>query len=268
MAQNEPRKAQQYWSDDHIILFLRQVLDIHPYTFKKRTKESGEAWQAIADKLNNVETPTFKVTKKSLSEKFRTLMEEYNAKEKRNDKASGIEVDDPTELEKLYFEISNEMIIANETLLQHSEEAKSKEEKEKETALEVRKVAMETMGESRKRSLDSGASGSSDSNSTTPPGPGVLKRRMGSETLVYLRDSADAKREDLKLEREIRKQELEFRNKEHEERTKQTNMVMAQVQQQTTLQNQFMQQQMQQQQQQFQLQTELMKSLINKLNPN
>ena len=47
---------------------------------------------------------------------------------------------------------------------------------------------------------------------------GLPKRRMGSEALVYLWESADSKREDEKLKRELRKEELELKSKEHDER--------------------------------------------------
>ena len=130
-------------------------------------------------------------------------------------------------MDQLLDDINNEVEIANKRNA-HKRNQKHRDQKltrRRKRRYKMRRVAIKSLGETRKRRFTW-----KQRNYLTYRS--LPKRRMRSETLVYLRESADAKREDEKLERERRKQELELKPKEHDERCRQTNMVMQQIQQQ------------------------------------
>ena len=85
-------------------------------------------------------------------------------------------------MDQLLDDINKAVKIANKTLTKKSEAQRSKDE-EKKTAVEMRWVDMESLGETSKRRF------TWKQRITSPTG--LPKRRMGSETLVYLRESAE-----------------------------------------------------------------------------
>jgi len=54
--------------------------------------ERGKVWDEIADRLNNIKDPKFKVSKQSILEHFQLLLSKLTTKMKTEQWASGIEV--------------------------------------------------------------------------------------------------------------------------------------------------------------------------------
>ena len=65
------------WSEEHEIIFLREVLVNNPYQFKAGSIERGKKLHEIADILITIPKPRFKVNQRSLRDKMNKLMKEY-----------------------------------------------------------------------------------------------------------------------------------------------------------------------------------------------
>ena len=92
------------WTEKHDVILCREILVSEPYKFKPRTLEGGKVWDEIAERLNNIKDPKFKVSKRSIREHFQLLLSKFKTKMKTEQRASGIEVED-TEVDKAMEEI-------------------------------------------------------------------------------------------------------------------------------------------------------------------
>ena len=68
------------WSEDHDILFLREVLVSDLFLYRKSSIERGKAWDDIADKLNVVDHPKFQVNQRYIRDKLNKLIKWYQKK--------------------------------------------------------------------------------------------------------------------------------------------------------------------------------------------
>ena len=71
---------------------LREVLSQDPYSYKTGSCERGQVLQPIADMLNNVQRPQFKVTSRSIRDRLNSLLSKFKSKTNKELKAGGIEV--------------------------------------------------------------------------------------------------------------------------------------------------------------------------------
>lgn len=217
------------WTDEHDIVFIREIFLHEPYKFKKGSTERGKCWDQLSMALNNIEQPYFKVSQRSVRDHFKTLEDNHKKKRRQEEKASGIDVVD-TEVDIGMDDILERF---NEADIEHAKETeinkKSKDE-DQAKATEMRKRSLETFAETRERNM----------NDTKSP---KRSRNNGSDTINFLKEKSEH-------ELEIRKEENEIKRNEQ----KNFRDVMASMQQQQQM---MMQQQMQQQQ--------MMMALVEKL---
>lgn len=103
------------WTEIHDALLCRDVLLEEPYKYKKGSNEKGKKWIEIAKDLNKSEEVKFKVTQRGVRERMERLQKKYMEKQKEEESASGIVVDDVTELETLIDEIIDREKLAEES---------------------------------------------------------------------------------------------------------------------------------------------------------
>lgn len=77
----------------HDEILLTEVATIEPHKFKAGTKERGNSWREISERLNKNTRLGFKTTQRSVRNRFEKLMEEFERKEKEEEKASGVDVE-------------------------------------------------------------------------------------------------------------------------------------------------------------------------------
>ena len=82
----------------------REVLVSESYKFKLRTPERGQAWESLAQQLNSIHQPKFRVTARSVRDRCSLLWTKYAQKLRMEERASGIEVEQ-TDQERLIDEI-------------------------------------------------------------------------------------------------------------------------------------------------------------------
>ena len=130
-----------------------------------------------------------------MRERWMLLSKKFTKKIREEENASGIAVNDLTEKEALIQEL-----VSREDTATASEAETASKQHEKETAENMRKKAMETLGETNKRKSKS-KDGSTDKRSKTS--------RCAKPLVDFLREKSEA-------DREIRQQELEIRKQEQQ----------------------------------------------------
>ena len=245
------------WTDVHDDLLIREILSVEPYQYKASTVKRGNAWTQVADILNAIPEPAFRVNQRSVRERYSLLEKAFLKKEREEKKASGINPPELTNNEKGIEEIVEK---TKEAAVQELNDENCKSQQERKEAIEIRQKSVETFSETRKR------------NSEEDDTPRKRGRSSGSETIAYLRQKsevdADLKKEELRL-----KALEEQRIRENAEQ--QQKMLTDVLTQQRHQMQSFMQQQqvMQQRQQQFatarlqaqQQQAQLFMAMIEKL---
>ena len=102
------------WTEIHDALLCRDVLLEESYKYKKGSNEKGKKWTEIAKDLNKSEEVKFKVTQRGVRERMERLQKKHMEKQKEEESASGIAVDDVTKLETLIDEIIDQEKLAEE----------------------------------------------------------------------------------------------------------------------------------------------------------
>ena len=108
------RSRANEWTEIHDTLLCREVLLEEPYKYKKGSNEKGKKWTEIAEALNKSEEVKFKVTQRGIRERMERLQKRH-LEMKEEESATGIAVDDVTELETLIGEIIDREKLAEES---------------------------------------------------------------------------------------------------------------------------------------------------------
>ena len=238
------------WTEEKDILLMREMAAQGIFQFKTGSKERGNIWEAIASNLNGNKDLFSYVSSRGCRDRFTLISRRYKAKTAEELKSTGGgSEDEPSEYDLLLEELTHLSEESDKRADTEAETAKKKVSAEKELALEVRKRAMETMGQTSKRS----ESGESED---------VIKerkkRRSGGDTLQWLEKKADRDLKFKELQLEEQRKEREFQQKERKEQMELLQkQIQAESQQQHQQQQMMLMQQMmsmmQQQQQQLQL---------------
>ena len=78
------------WTEAHDSTLIREILIVEPFQFKSSTVKRGQACSQIAEILNSVELPNFRVNQRSVRERFSHLEKRFRKKKSYKGKASGI----------------------------------------------------------------------------------------------------------------------------------------------------------------------------------
>ena len=178
-----------------------------PYKFKPRTPEIGQSWESVAQQLISIHQPSFRVTARSVRDRLTLLSTKYAQKSRMEEKASGIEVEQ-TELDSLLEEILEREKEAKKDLESKDRDKNSKVEKEKATAEEVRKRALERMAKPKVEDQE---------NKQKKP----KVRRSTAEAIDYLRERSDNEADYRKQELEVRRREMEVQSEKQDQAHKQ-----------------------------------------------
>ena len=210
------------WTNNHDLALAREVLLLEPFRLQARTVERGKVWQTIADNLNSHATLRFLVTKKSVREHLKLLLDKYRARMQKEGRDSGVEVEQ-TELDQALEEINEKWEAADEQdiLLLNN---RKKTEEDRAMGEEVRKKACEKLGETMKRKGE--GEGSSEPKKKR-------SRKGGNDTIEFLREKAN-------FDMAMKQEEQKARREEHERQTRLYELALANQQQQQQQSNQLM----------------------------
>lgn len=194
------------WTHEHDIMLCRQILGVDVFNgTKKGTVKRSAKWSEVVEHLSTVEEISFKVDNRAVRDRYNLLSTNYRRKLKKEEKASGIEVE-MNEVERALEELIEKEDAAEE-LRQEGKMKKLTNEKDRGNAEDIRKKAMESLGETQKRKSD-------ESGGTTP---GKKTRSNGSDTIRYLKEKQE-KMVEMEYKRlEMEEKKMNETNRRHEE---------------------------------------------------
>jgi len=143
-----------HWTEEHNVILIRECLVFEPWRYKQGSPERGQIWKRIAEALNALKSPIFRVTERSVRDRLNLMMKKFKKKINDDNRASGIEVDDETELEKGIRDIIEQFEDQERLTKDESKAKKQKIVEEAAQAQEVRLMSLETLGETKKRRSD------------------------------------------------------------------------------------------------------------------
>ena len=95
-----------YWTKDHDLLLVREMLTVHQYSQPKGSKERAKLWEEIALNLSAVSESRFSVSVRSVRDRVNlVLVKKHKRKVAEESKTSGIAVDEPSEFDAAIAEI-------------------------------------------------------------------------------------------------------------------------------------------------------------------
>ena len=227
---------------------------MEPYKFKHGTKESGQAWNEVANGVNKHEG--FKAMprdQRSVRDRFNKLLADFNAKMRKEEGESGTNPEQLSEAETILEEIEENILSAKVDLASATAKDSEQQKNERKKAMAVRDAALNTWAKSK--------CADSDEEDSESEKPRKRKRRRGNDGLQYLEAKCQAEADVKKEEVALRQQELALQQKRQEQFEAQM-LQQQQYQQQQALQQQ---QQFNLQQQQFQQTQNLMIALLEKM---
>lgn len=183
------------WTEQHDILLLREILNQQPWKHRHGSVERGQCWEMIAAVLNSLEEPKFKVSSRSVRDRYTLLSKKFKAKRAAEDKASGISPE-PSEKDEALLDLIERFSEADEEHQKKSAEKKTKAEGDIAKAQEMREKALETFGETKKRKDLENGEGSSK-----------RARRSSTDLLSYLKEKSEK-------DHELRQQELRMKQEQ------------------------------------------------------
>ena len=193
------------WTDQHNVLFCREVVAFDLFTHKPGAKELGQCYDQIKEILNAVNDVYFKVYQRALRDRIKKLLKLHVSKRNREEKASGVEAEH-SELDDLIFDIYDQhKQIENETS-ETSENVKIVNDQGKLAVEESRVCAGQQLSETCKRNLEKVDHGDQPQKISSDN----KKRSSGADTIAYLREKT---KKDLPLCQEeinLQKQDLDI----------------------------------------------------------
>ena len=198
------------WTEEKDILLMREMAAQGIFQLKSGSRERGNVWQAIAKNLNGHKDLFNSVTSRGVRDRFTLILRRYKARNAKEIKSTGEGSEDKqSEYDLLLEELTH---LSEESDKKANEEAESTKEKvsaEKELALDIRKRAMETIGQISKRSKYDVLQDDKIKERK--------KRRTGGDTLAWLEKKAEQDLKYKELQLEEQRKERESRQRERKE---------------------------------------------------
>ena len=194
------------WTEQHDNILCQEILVLESFKAKKGSIARGQIWVNIANNLNSLQHPQFRVTKRSVRERYTLLSDKFRAKMRDEEKASGIDTD-LSDVEKALEGIVEKEAVVEET----AQNDKKKVDSAK--AAEMRYRALENLGGTQKRQRKGEVE-----NETVAR---TKRRRSVNDTVAYLREKNDLMQKWKREEMQLQKQRLGAESKKEEQFKKQ-----------------------------------------------
>ena len=213
------------WTDQHDNCLCQEILVLEPFKYKKGSISKGQIWETIANNLNGLTLPRFKVSKRAVRERYTLLSEKFKAKMRDEEQASGVETDS-SEVEKALEEIAEKEAVAEDTV------QNDKKKVDNAKAVEMRNRALESLSGTQKRQRNEEQENEK---------PRSKSRRSGGDTIAYLREQNDLMQKWKTEELQLQKQRVEVESKRQDQSTKEHQEMMQLMLEQTKQQQEQMQ---------------------------
>ena len=111
------------WTKQHDNILCQEILVLEPFKAKKGSIARGQIWDKIANNLNSLQHPQFRVTKRSVRERYTLLSDKFRAKMRDEEKVSGIDTD-LSDVEKALEGIVEKEAVVEETAQNDKKESR------------------------------------------------------------------------------------------------------------------------------------------------
>jgi len=226
------------WTEQKDVMLAREILLCEPFRYRVGSKERGLVWSQIA--VNRNTHPGFTVPQRAVRDRYSILEKKAKKRKCEIENGTGISPED-SELDLALEEIIEKWEAADQEFQLDNQSKAKKLKEEKETAKEMRRMSMETLGDSKRRNSDPSESAEEKR---------CKKRRGGSDTVQFLKEHSEMELNFKREELEAKKSEQSLLNEQQKQQQQQQMISMFQQH----LQQQNQQQQLPQQQMQQQLQ--------------
>ena len=153
------------WTDEHHALMLEEMVVSDVFSFKKGSVSLGDAWDSTAEKLNQIDSPQFRIKhKRGVRERWVLLRRKFSSKIREEEAASSVVIEDLTEKEVLI----EQLIERKDTIKPDDNRPSVQQKNDSDKAEDIRKKAMESMGETKKRKLSRGTTDEASANKLRP----------------------------------------------------------------------------------------------------
>ena len=78
------------WTEAHDVFLCREMLVVNPFQYKRKTTQRAKMWETVADHLERIDAPTFKVTVRSVRDRYTLISKKYKKRMQTEKRASGI----------------------------------------------------------------------------------------------------------------------------------------------------------------------------------
>ena len=192
MENSTPRMQRDVfvWKEVHNEHLITELLVFEPHNQKPGSKERGLAWKLITENLNSLPDQGCRVTARSVRDRFLKLLENFKKNETAEKRASGIAGAEYNRLYRGLQDISERMEEAQLTWEEAKVKDKVNEDNENKRADDMRKKAVERLGETRKRKEEE------DGTAETPK-----KRKRASEAVMLMEQGLKLKQDNASQER-------------------------------------------------------------------
>ena len=136
------------WTKEHDVLLGKEVMLFELWKYKLGSRERGNCLDRIAESLNQLQEPFLNVSQTSIRDRLKILERDFKRKDRFERNASGISP------EKSEIDVIKDYLERKEEQERESEKISDKTAKDKASAEEMRKKAMESLGETKKRAGD------------------------------------------------------------------------------------------------------------------
>ena len=139
------RKPMQ-WTESHNLAQIREILLFEPWLHRHGTSERGQIWKRIAESLNKIQEPFFKVDDRLVRDHYKLLEKAFNKKTSNEEKATGIAPLEESELDQGIRNIVEQFHDFYSKLIEKKHQKELKTNKDTEIAEEFRNISLETFG--------------------------------------------------------------------------------------------------------------------------
>ena len=77
------------WTAAHDVLLCREMLAINPFKAKRKTIQRTKLWETIVHHLEQIEEPSFKVSVRSIRDRYTLLAKKFRKRMANEQKESG-----------------------------------------------------------------------------------------------------------------------------------------------------------------------------------
>jgi hypothetical protein len=208
------------WTQAHDKHLLREILAERPFDHQKVSRQIGVVWQTIVDNLNSKTEILFNLTSiRSVRERYGLLETKYKKNISNELKASGINTE-PTEFDMAMEDIISQFENQEETATRAKEAKEAEYLKNKTEAEEIRRTAMETCRETKKRERANEKDSDEEEMASSSSGVRRSARKRRSSVMDYLLKTTECDKEIKQQELEIKRMEIQVRKQELEAQKK------------------------------------------------